>query len=349
MYKNGNINIRINNKFIIIYDYKGMSNSLVVKIKKKIPLKKDTHHNFDVHYYNDKYSFIYIEFEDNEKFYEKIFEYFFNPDRLIKYIEGKSGIKFNRTKRDYSTLYKHLRLYIDDFNESKTIKELENEIKSILLDEDLLEEDEGVFKIRLDKIGRMGEYFFSCLLGEYFGFECVIPKIQLTSDPNMNVYGIDTLYYDLARNEILFGESKFCKSIENGVTLINKSLKTYEQQISDEFWCVLSNRFYKQNLNVFDDKYGDVAEVCISFEEFIKEADIKSIGIPIFIAHGRNLEKNEIIRKLSNIKKVDFLGVPTTYYCISLPIINKSKLVSAITMGIKERLEYYNEQRKYNK
>lgn len=317
--------------------------------KSTLQIKKDRYDDFDVYNYNDKYSFIHIELKDTQKFYEKIFEYFFDQDRLIKYAEGKTGIKFNSTKRDYTTLYKHLKLYIDDYNEAKTVSNLEEDLKNILLDEDLIEDkSDGTFSIRLDKIGRMGEYFFSCLLSEHFGFDCIIPKVHLTSDRNMNVYGIDTMYYNSKSDEILFGESKFSKSLSNGITLINKSLKTYEQQMKDEFVCILSNRFLSSNLNIFTEKYGEYVEVCIDICEFIQEAKIKSIGIPIFIAHGNEEKKEEIIQKLSKIKKTNFLGVPTTYYCISLPVVSKAKLVSTITIKIRERMQHYEQQRKCN-
>ncbi|KZL89406.1 Hachiman antiphage defense system protein HamA [Clostridium magnum] len=322
---------------------------MVKVIKSTVPIKKDRYDDFDVYSYSDRYSFIHIELKDTQKFYEKIFEYFFDQDRLIKYAEGKTGIKFSSTKRDYTTLFRHLKLYIDDYNEAKTISDLEEDLKEILLDEDLIEDEgSGVFSIRLDKIGRMGEYFFSCLLSEYFRFDCIIPKVHLTSDPNMSVYGIDTMYYNSENDEILFGESKFSKSLSNGIGLINTSLKTYEQQMKDEFLCILSSRFLSSNLNIFTEKYGEYAEVCIDIYEFIQEAKIKSIGIPIFIAHGNEKKKEEIINQLSKIKKINFWGIPTTYYCISLPVISKAKLVSTITVKIRERMQYYEKQRKCN-
>lgn len=317
------------------------------KVNEITPIQKNIHNDFNVYHYKDNNSFIHIEIKDTQAFYNKIFDYFFYEDRLIKYAEGKAGIKFNRSKKDYTTLYKHLKLYIDDYNQKKEISKLEDELKDILLDEGLIEEDENnKLLIRLDKIGRMGEYFFSCLLNEYFGFDCIIPKVHLTTDPNMNVYGIDTIYYNSKKDEILFGESKFSKSLDNGIKLIKKSLKTYEEQIRDEFVLILSDRVLKENLNVFNEKYGELAEVCIDIEEFIEVAKIKSIGVPIFIAHGTETSYEEILVKLSKIEEVKFFGIDTTFYTISLPIVNKMKLISTITVKIRERMEHYIEQRK---
>lgn len=320
---------------------------MVKKVTKITPIKKSMHNDFNVYHYKNNNSFIHIEMKDTQRFYEKFFDYFFYENRLIKYAEGQVGIKFNRSKRDYTTLYKHLKVYIDDYNQKKEISKLEDELRDILLDEGLIEEDKNnKILIRLDKIGKMGEYFFSCLLSEYFGFDCIIPKVHLMTDPNMNVYGIDTIYYNSKKDQILFGESKFSKSLDNGIKLIKESLKTYEKQIRDEFELILSNRVLKENLNVFNEKYGEFTEVCIDIEEFIEVAKIKTIGVPIFIAHGTEVSYEEILLKLSKIKEVELFGIDTMFYVISLPIVNKTKLVSTITVKIRERMEYYIEQRK---
>lgn len=212
----------------------------------------------------------------------------------------------------------------------------------ILSDEYELEDaGNGQLKVRLDKMGKIGEYIFCNLLSEYFGLDCIIPKVHLTTDPNMNVYGIDTLFYSCESDMILFGESKLSKSLSNGTGLINKSLQTYEQQIKDEFTLMLSNRFLKNNMGIFGDKYADLVELSLYIEDFIEKADVKKIGIPIFIAHGTNITPDDIFDKLSKIKKTTMLGLETIYVVISLPIFDKSKMISVFTQGIAERRAYY--------
>lgn len=279
---------------------------------------------------------------DSHSFYRGLFDYFFEESRLLRYAENKTNLHFEPTVKNYVTLFKHLGLYIDDFNIQQVPASIEKEVLRILSDEYELEDaGNGQLKVRLDKMGKIGEYIFCNLLSEYFGFDCIIPKVHLTTDPNMNVYGIDTLFYSRESDMILFGESKLSKSLSNGIGLINKSLITYEKQIKDEFSLMLSNRFFKNNMGIFGDKYADVVELCLSIENFIEKADVKKIGIPIFIAHGTNITPDEIFDKLNKIQKTTILGLETIYVIISLPIFDKSKMISVFTQGIAERRVYY--------
>ena len=200
---------------------------------KHVSYTTDTFFDFNVYTETDKYSFIHIDISDSPLFYNKIFDHFFNKDRLVQYIENMSNLKFNPSNKHYAMLYKHLGLYEDDYNLKIEKSKLEEEVIKILKDEYTLEDDgDGYLKINLDKMGRMGEYIFSCLLSEYFSFDCIIPKVHLTTDPNMSVFGIDTLFYSSKEKMLLFGESKLSKNINNGIALAKKSLKDYERQIS---------------------------------------------------------------------------------------------------------------------
>ncbi|AGL02470.1 Hachiman antiphage defense system protein HamA [Desulfoscipio gibsoniae] len=298
--------------------------------------------DFAVHLLDNQTSFLHINLADSHSFYRGLFDYFFEESRLLRYAENKTNLHFEPTVKNYVTLFKHLGLYIDDFNIQQVPASIEKEVLRILSDEYELEDaGNGQLKVRLDKMGKIGEYIFCNLLSEYFGFDCIIPKVHLTTDPNMNVYGIDTLFYSRESDMILFGESKLSKSLSNGIGLINKSLITYEKQIKDEFSLMLSNRFFKNNMGIFGDKYADVVELCLSIENFIEKADVKKIGIPIFIAHGTNITPDEIFDKLNKIQKTTILGLETIYVIISLPIFDKSKMISVFTQGIAERRVYY--------
>ncbi len=300
------------------------------------------YHDFTIYSCKESFSFMHIDLADSHNFYIGLFEYFFSETRLLKYAENKSNLTFQATAKNYATLFKHLGMYIDDFNISKIPSSIEDEVIKILADEYTLEDHgDGNLNVRLDKMGKIGEYIFCNLLSEYFGFDCIIPKVHLTTDPNMNVYGIDTLFYSRTRDTILLGESKLSKSLENGVGLINKSLKTYEQQIKDEFSLMLSNRFLKSNMGIFGDLYSDVIELSLSMEDFIVKANIKTIGIPIFIAHGSNILPNDVFKELDKIKCNKMLGIETVYIIVSLPIFNKSKMVSVFTQAIAARRAHY--------
>ncbi len=297
---------------------------------------------FRVYILDDKYTFYHIDLKDTEEYYEGLFNYFFDEDKLLAYAENKSHLKFSPTKKNFVILYKHLFQYIDEYYDEIDINVIGEEVKKIILDEyETTEEKENALRIRADKKGKIGEYIFSCILKEYFKFDCIIPKVHMSTSRNMSIYGIDALFYCSNNNMLLFGESKLTNSLKNGVSLIKESLKDYEKSISDEFTLTLSSRVLKNELNKFSEIYGDLCEVSIDIKDFISKANITQIGIPIFITHGTEQEINKIINKLSNIEKKDFLGIKTVYYFISLPVINKQKFIALFTKKIKERRDEY--------
>ena len=129
---------------------------------------------FIVHQIDDNYSIIHIDIKDNEEFYKSLFECFFTEDKLIKYAENKFNLKFSPTKINFTTLYKHLKIYIDDFNKDEyTVDEIQEEMIKILNEEYTIEDKNGKLKVRIDKIGKIGEYIFTCILNEYFKFQCI--------------------------------------------------------------------------------------------------------------------------------------------------------------------------------
>jgi hypothetical protein len=301
--------------------------------------------SFKVHNLNDNYSFFHINIDNHELFYKGICDYLLSEDNLLKFIENRTAIKFEPTRKNYATLFKNLYLFIDE--ENLTSMEIEPEIKDILLDEfEETTDEDGKQMIRLSKIGRLGEYIFYIFLSEYFSFECIIPKIRLTTDKNMSVYGIDALFLDKPNRMILFGESKVSNRIKNGITLINKSLKKYEKEIREEYILVLSNNHLV--LHGLKEVFQGKEEVCTSFEEFISEANITKIGIPIFIAHGEENDHEFILKQMQNkITRLKYFNLDTIYYAISLPIINKTKFVGFITKIIKEKMSKYESELQY--
>lgn len=304
--------------------------------------KTQVFNDFTVFIHNEQTTFLHIDMKDSYNFYRGLFDYFFDESRLLRYAENKMNLKFEPTIRNYVTLFKLLRLYIDEHNIERIPTEIESEVIRILKEEyEIDDTGDGYLKVRLDKMGKIGEYIFCNLLSEYFKFDCIIPKVLLTTDPNMNVYGIDTLFYSREKDMILLGESKLSKSLSNGTGLINESLKSYEDQVRDEFVLMLSNRFLKNNMGIFGEIYADTIELSLSVEDFIKKASVKNIGIPIFIAHGEDTTPDDIFEKLNKIKTKNILGLNTSYIIVSLPIVNKSKMVGVFTQAIAERMADY--------
>lgn len=306
---------------------------------------KNVFNDFTVYEEDKNHVFIHINLQDNEMFYVNLFDYFFTEEKLLKYCENKKNIQFVPSRKAYTILYRHLRNYIDEKNEMINLPVLSDEIERILEAENLITYENGKKIARADKIGKIGEYVFNCILSEYFNFDCIIPKVHLQTDYNMSVFGIDSLFYSSQKSMLMFGESKFSMSLDNGIGLIKKSLENYEKQISDEYELVLSNRFYGEQLNVFSGLYGEYTETCVNIQEFIKEAKIETIGIPLFIAHGTETDSVAIIQGLKKIPRSNLLGLDTIYYFISLPVVDKYKAVALFTKKIRETEDRYNAAR----
>ena len=53
---------------------------------------------FRVYNLDDKYTFYHIDLKDTEEYYEELFSYFFDENKLLAYAENKSHLKFSPTK-----------------------------------------------------------------------------------------------------------------------------------------------------------------------------------------------------------------------------------------------------------
>lgn len=298
---------------------------------------------FDVYYLKNNYSFFHIKIKENE-FYEELSNWILKEDNLIKYIKNSKEIDFEYDDEALELMYDLLYLFIDKENDEMDISSLEIEIQNIIEEEaEEIRTNKTNKIIRLSKIGRFGEFIMSTLLREYFKFDCIIPKLKMTTDRNMSVYGIDTIYMDTQEKLLLFGESKISKNLKNAIKLINHSLKEYENNIEEEYMLILKNNCLKK-LKAFEDYYEEQRSngVCIKFKDFIRTAKISNIGIPIFMAHGEEVNSEEILEVLNNsINKVNLFELDTKYYLISLPILDKSKFSLTLTKKIKEKKDYY--------
>lgn len=298
---------------------------------------------FKIYNEENKYSFLYADFDDENKFLPGLVSYIFDEKNLLLYSELNTGIEFTPGKKEYVKIYKNIQYFLNEELMKIPIVDLDDELESILGEEyECLKDSDDKFLIKPDKIGKIGEYIFHLILTRYFGYKCIIPKFRITTDRNMSAFGIDTLFYDDEKSEILFGEAKFSKKLKNGVSLVNRSLKDYEQNIKEEYLLVLSNENFNLNSS-FLNKYKDTIEVCRTFEDFIKESNINSVIIPIFIAHGDgNKEKIEkFLDRLNSVNSNKMLGLETKYLLISLPVIDKKKFVDfAIRMAVNKAREY---------
>lgn len=175
---------------------------------------------FDVYSCEDIYSFHYVDIHNPQLFYDGLIAYLLSEDNLLNFAKLHSEEFFQPTRRNYIKLFNNLKTFLDAEYDSKYATADDDETIKILKEEEMLVDKNGELFIRLDKIGKFGEYIFHILLTKHFKFDCIIPKFRIITDRNMNVFGIDTLFLDIDEKVLLFGESKVSCSLENGIALI---------------------------------------------------------------------------------------------------------------------------------
>lgn len=304
---------------------------------------------FIIYKCDDASSFLYANCEDANLFMDGLADYILSESNLLNYANTMTPIAFTPTAAIYKKLYSTLSSFLNSELELLTFDNVTNQVRSILGEEYRFISKDGKTLIQKDKIGKIGEYTFHILLSNYYKVQCIIPKFRCTTDRNMSVFGIDALFFDSVQHKILFGESKVCNNIDNAISLINRSLSEYEEQISEEYKLVLSN---DENYNLsknFLNAFKEHTDVCITFEEFIQAAHINKICVPTFIAHGNSEKDNSIesyLRKMnSGLNKRSFFGLETEYLFISLPIINKAEMMDVIMKKVVSKSDEYRRKR----
>lgn len=268
---------------------------------------------------NEHYVFISAELFEIEKLSKEFVNYFFSEENTFAYFKSlECNSVFKPTKANYAYLYNVLAKFYDTDKDNP----------------------------RNDKIGKIGEYFLSILLLNYFNYDCVYPKLLAITSNNMSVFGIDTLFYSPLADLMMFGEAKLTDTLTDGITQVEDSLNEYEAKLKSEFLFMTSNlpasTSNQKIIDIF--KKGNTA---ISMEEFLKMAGFNMIGVPLFVCHGEETDESEILSKLKGIKLLKaILGFKVKYVCISLPINNKKLFVDSFIKVIKEKAEEYGRLRK---
>lgn len=297
-------------------------------------IHKEKFDQFTVYRDDASASFLYVNFSDSTRFMDGLSDYILSEINLLNHANTMSPIEFTPTLANYKKLYFTLNTFLNTQMELLTFDNVSNEIRDTLGDEYAFTTKDGKTLIQKDKIGKIGEYIFHVLLTQYFKVSCIIPKFKCTTDRNMSVFGIDALFFDPAKRIIYFGESKVCKTIDNAITLVNRSFADYESQISEEYKLVLSNSDVFKLSPEFQSAFEKYTAVCISFEDFVKAASITQICVPAFMAHGNGETENtpaDFLQKMNTkIKRNSFFGLDTKYLFISLPIIDKAKMMEII-------------------
>ena len=136
---------------------------------------------FNIYRYDgNKYTFFHVNIANKEIFYSDLFDYFFDENKLIQYIENQKGICFNPSKKQYITLYKHLKNYIDIENIEITINLPDcQEFIRTLSEEAVVQNENKNLKVRFDKFGKIGEYFFSIILSIFLSLTVSFLKFTI--------------------------------------------------------------------------------------------------------------------------------------------------------------------------
>lgn len=295
----------------------------------------EKYNNFNVWKEEEKNVFIHLNI-NSDLFYDEMIEFFFSEEKILGYISNKTNIVFQAKHEQFVSLYKSLSIFIDDENLKIDIKDLKKELSNYINWETYTKDE--LLTLRRDKIGKVGEYILHNILADYFKFSCVLPKLSLKTNKNMSVYGIDVVFWSVENEMLLFGESKVSKNLDNGIRLINDSLSKYEHQIFEEYRTLLSNQLLNLNL---PDSIKEYIGNAINFKKFITIANIKTIGIPIFIMNGNDINVEEILNKLNKLNKIQIQDLNIKYYIINLPIIDKNIFQSKIINYLRERYDYY--------
>lgn len=304
---------------------------------------------FTVYKYVDANSFLYANCTHADAFMNGLADYILSETNLLNYANTMTQIPFSPTPQIYKKLYSTIGSFLNNELELLTFDNVSNEVRDILGAEFKFVDKDGQTLVQKDKIGKIGEYTFHVLLSSYYKVHCIIPKFRCTTDRNMSVFGIDALFFDPVSSTILFGESKVCKNIDNAITLINRSLLDYEQQISEEYKLVLSNNEAFNLSDEFLNIFKDHTDICMTFGEFVKSASIKKICVPVFTAHGNSEKDNNIetyLKKMSTgIIHQNYFGLDTEYLLISLPIIDKTKMMDIIMRKAVDKSNGYRAKR----
>ena len=290
-------------------------------------------------------SFLYVNFSNPDLFMDGLSDYVLSEINLLNYANTMSPTEFTPTLANYKRLYSTLETFLNAEMELLTFDNVSDEVRDALGKEYTFIDKNGETLLQKDKIGKIGEYIFHILLTKYFKVSCIIPKFKCITDRNMSVFGIDALFFDPAERTVYFGESKVCKNIDNAITLVNRSFADYESQISEEYKLVLSNSDVFRLSQEFQSAFEKYTEACISFEDFVKAAAISQICVPAFIAHGNGETGNtpaDFLQKMNTkIKRNGFFGLDTKYLFISLPIIDKAKMMDVVMRKVVRKSNEY--------
>ena len=116
-------------------------------------MKKSEFEEFKVYEIDNKYSFVYVDINDDEKFLTGLVNYIFNEENLLLYSELSTGLEFKPGKREYVKLYKNIQYFLNEELMKIPVGNVDEELVKILSEEyECIKGDNGEYLIKQEWI-----------------------------------------------------------------------------------------------------------------------------------------------------------------------------------------------------
>lgn len=139
----------------------------------------------------------------------------------------------NSNRFDYMNAVEHLLESVIDFALSRKTKKYVGKKNSMKLSK----EARAKFKDWKVNKGELGEFLLFCFLEGHLGAPKILSKLELKTSSEMYVHGADGLHYLELDNEnfqLIFGESKLYKKLNDGLRDAFKSISNFKYSVNDK-------------------------------------------------------------------------------------------------------------------
>lgn len=297
---------------------------------------------------NDEDS-VHTQFEhidiDADKFQKKIIKYIFEDKLLYKYVTNYSAERMENIESEYPikqliNLLKNLKKeYISEFIPEDIQKKLCRKMtkKIDTRKTDWKERFNKFLKDRINGYDVIAEIILSKIIEEYLDADVFVTKLGLTTNTNMKVFGIDVLHYNLVKNLLIFGESKFTNTIDLGVEQHIDEIELLDYKLTCESKLFAN---FENNIRGTDEikcKFSDFGrKLTLASVNSLEQTEIPfNIGVAFFISHGDIYDYQIVSKKIKKIKnKIKIKNIQI--YLITLPVKSKDDFIDVIKEVIKE-------------
>ncbi len=235
-------------------------------------------------------------------------------EALCKLLFDKTNMFFYLTQRSSTKTLSETKLYVNKLEKQGLLNAEINSIFKILgWNEETLNIESTVFQ------GDLAEYLMSILIEELKISKTLISKISLKTNSKMPIYGNDNVYFDIKSNVLYLGESKFYKSIDEGLTKAFSSIEQHDSITEINFLTNHTNNFISENQK-------SLKKVQQKFET-ISSQNFTLATICFVVEDEMYLKKDieEIINKYEN--KEQYKTIIENSIIIILPVLSKQEFL----------------------